>query len=417
MSTPDTPAPQHTEPLGVWIFGARGSVAATTVAGAAAIGRGAADATGLVTARAPFDALGLAAPGAMVFGGHEIRGGSLVEEAEQLADGGGLPPAVLGVARDALAAADTRIRIGSSYAAGAAVRGLDGVEGRDGGETRTAATVVDSLRADLREFRASIPGGRVVAVNLCSTEAVVPGLERCTGAAALDTAIATNDETAGLSASVLYTYAALREGFPFVNFTPLPGTDVPALAEVAAEEGLPHAGKDGKTGETLLKTVLAPMFRDRNFEVLSWSGMNLLGNRDGAALRDPGANAAKVADKDAVLPDILGDGARGSLTRIDYQPSLGDWKTAWDLVHFQGFLGVAMQLQFTWQGCDSILAAPLVLDLIRLADLAARRGEAGALEHCAVFFKTPLGDPGHAFARQMTMLEEYARAARPAPRA
>ncbi len=404
MSTPPTPS---NSPLGVWIFGARGSVAATTVAGAAAIGRGAADHTGMVTARPPFDRLGLVEPGAMIFGGHEIRGGSLIDEAEQLATGGGLPPAVLGVARDALAAADTRIRIGSSYAAGAAVRGLDGVDGRNAGETRPARAVVDSLRADLREFRASIPGGHVVAVNLCSTEAAVPGVQRLTDEAVLEAAIDADDHAAGLSASVLYTYAALREGFAFVNFTPLPGTDIPALAAVAAAEGLPHAGKDGKTGETLLKTVLAPMFRDRNFDVLSWSGMNLLGNRDGAALRDPGANAAKVADKDAVLPDILGDGAKGSLTRIDYQPSLGDWKTAWDLIHFQGFLGVPMQLQFTWQGCDSILAAPLVLDLVRLAASAARHGETGALEHCAVFFKTPLGDPGHAFAQQMTALEHY----------
>ena len=108
---------QDSDPLGVWIFGARGSVAATTVAGAAAIGRGAADRTGMVTARAPFDVLGLADPGTMIFGGHEIRGGSLVEEAEQLAAGGGLPPAVLAVARDALADADTRIRTGSGYAA------------------------------------------------------------------------------------------------------------------------------------------------------------------------------------------------------------------------------------------------------------------------------------------------------------
>lgn len=392
-------------PVGVWIFGARGSVATTTIAGAAAIGRGAADQTGLVTALPAFAALDLAGPGELIFGGHEVRAGSLREEADQLVAGGGLPPAVAAVARDALDAADARIRPGTTFGAGAAVRGLGGRAAQP--ESRHAAAVLDALRADLAAFRAGIPGGRVVAVNLCSTEARGGSLEALRDVTALDVAVAGGD----VSSSVLYTYAALAEGFPFVNFTPLPGTEVPALAAVAAASGVPHAGKDGKTGETLLKSVLAPLFRDRHLEVLSWTGVNLLGNRDGEALRDPGANAAKVADKDRVLPAILGDAGRRALTRIDFVPSLGDWKTAWDLVHFAGFLGVRMHVQVTWQGCDSALAAPLVLDLVRLADLAARRGEVGPMAHTAVFFKSPIAGGPAAFGEQMRRLENYAAAA------
>jgi len=392
-------------PVGVWVFGARGAVATTTIAGAAAIGRGAADQTGLVTALPAFAALDLAGPGELIFGGHEVRNGTLREEAEQLVTGGVLPPAVAAVARDALDAAEARIRPGTTLGAGAAVRGMGAGAARP--ECRSAPEVLDALRADLAAFRAAIPGGRVVAVNLCSTEARGEPLDALRDAGALDAA-----ESGGrVPAAVLYTHAALAEGFPFVNFTPLPGTEVPALAALAAAAGVPHAGKDGKTGETLLKSVLAPLFRDRHLEVLSWSGVNLLGNRDGEALRDPGANAAKVADKDRVLPAILGDAGRRALTRIDFVPSLGDWKTAWDLVHFAGFLGVRMQMQVTWQGCDSALAAPLVLDLVRLADLAARRGEVGPMAHTAVFFKSPIAGGPAAFAEQMQRLENYAASA------
>ncbi|MCI0340796.1 MAG: inositol-3-phosphate synthase [Planctomycetales bacterium] len=391
-----------TGPLGVWLLGARGSVAATTVAGAAAIRRGVADRTGLVTALPAFSGLGLADPSEMVFGGHEVRGGTLPEEAEGLAGAGGIPPAVLAAARADLEAADARVRPGTLYGAGDGVRALAGAPA----ERRGAREVVEALRADLRAFRAGTGARFVVVVNLCSTDARRLGPSALPSAEALEDAIA-RDDSGRLSAVVLYATAALQEGCPFVNFTPAEATELPGLAALAAARGLPHCGKDGKTGETLVKTVLAPLFRDRHLKVLSWSGVNLLGNRDGEALRDPGANAAKVSDKDQVVAKVLGE-PTPSLTRIDYVRSLGDWKTAWDLVHFAGFLGVRMSLQFTWQGCDSALAAPLVLDLVRLADLAHRRGEKGPMRHAAVFFKTPVGAEDHDFARQMGMLLEYA---------
>ena len=171
-----------------------------------------------------------------------------------------------------------------------------------------------------------------------------------------------------------------------------------------------HAGQDGKTGETLLKSVLAPMFAARNLEVLSWVGHNIFGNMDGQVLDDPANKAAKIQGKDQLVGHILGYDPQ-TLVSIEYIRSLGDWKTAWDHIHFRGFLGTPMTLQFTWQGCDSLLAAPLVLDLVRFVELSQRRGEIGVLSHLGSFFKRPLGLDEHAFTGQFALLANWAERA------
>jgi myo-inositol-1-phosphate synthase len=195
-----------------------------------------------------------------------------------------------------------------------------------------------------------------------------------------------------------------------VNFTPSLGASLPALLELASERRVPIGGKDGKTGETLVKSVLAPMFAARNLNVLSWVGHNILGGRDGQVLNDPRNKESKIKSKDAALQQILGNKPHTHVS-IEYVQSLDDWKTAWDHIHFEGFLGVKMALQFTWQGCDSILAAPLVLDLARLALLAQRRSEAGVMRHLACFFKSPMGVEEHDFSKQFALVEEYVRGA------
>jgi myo-inositol-1-phosphate synthase len=213
---------------------------------------------------------------------------------------------------------------------------------------------------------------------------------------------------APVPASSLYAWAALDLGFPFVNFTPSLGASFPAAEELARLRGAVYGGKDGKTGETLLKTVLAPMFAHRNLRVLSWVGHNIFGNRDGQVLDDPANKASKIRTKDQVVSQILGYKPQSHVS-IEYIESLDDWKTAWDHIHFRGFLGVKMTMQFTWQGCDSLLAAPLVLDLARLALLSQRRGEVGVLRHLACFFKSPMGVEEHDFFKQWQLLEEYVR--------
>ena len=146
----------------------------------------------------------------------------------------------------------------------------------------------------------------------------------------------------------------------------------------------------------------------RNLRVLSWVGHNILGNRDGLVLNDPENKASKMKSKDALLAELLGYKPQ-SLVTIEYVESLDDWKTAWDHVHFEGFLGTKMTLQFTWSASDSALAAPLVLDLVRLADFAHARGESGEMPHTACFFKAPLSGGSHDFLRQHELLLEYVR--------
>ena len=148
------------------------------------------------------------------------------------------------------------------------------------------------------------------------------------------------------------------------------------------------------------------MFKYRNLRVLTWQGYNILGDRDGRVLSDKKNKQSKVDSKDALLPSILGYPLHTHVG-IDYVPSLHDLKTAWDFIHFEGFLGFKMALQFIWQGCDAILAAPLVLDLIRFADLAASRGEAGSMPHLACFFKQPFAVAEHDLHKQWQMLNQY----------
>jgi myo-inositol-1-phosphate synthase len=195
-------------------------------------------------------------------------------------------------------------------------------------------------------------------------------------------------------------------GMPFVHFTPSNSALTPAIEELFAQSGAPFMGCDGKTGETLVKSALAPMFKYRNLRVRTWQGYNILGDRDGRVLSNSENKKSKVDSKDSLLPSILGYPLHTHVG-IDYVPSLHDLKTAWDFVHFEGFLGFKMALQFIWQGCDAILAAPLVLDLVRFADLAAARGESGPMPHLACFFKRPLGVDEHDLHRQWNMLGEY----------
>jgi myo-inositol-1-phosphate synthase len=216
---------------------------------------------------------------------------------------------------------------------------------------------------------------------------------------------------AALPTSSIHALAALDAGFPYVNLTPSCGATLPAIDELARKRGVPHAGQDLKTGETLIKSVLAPLFARRNLRVLSWVGHNILGNRDGLVLNDPTNKASKVKSKDALLAELLGYKPQ-SIVTIEYVESLDDWKTAWDHIHFEGFLGTKMTLQFTWQGCDSLLAAPLVIDLARLIALAQRRKESGALAHLACFFKSPLGVTEHDFGKQFALLEAYGKTER-----
>ncbi|SDR86753.1 myo-inositol-1-phosphate synthase [Paraoerskovia marina] len=368
---------------GVWFIGARGSVATTATVGALALLRGLAPTTGLVSELPQVARAGLPPLDGIVVGGHDV-GGSMVERAEDLAATGVLPVATVAAVRDDLAAVDARVRPGTDGAADRAT--------------------VDRLADDIRTFRAEHGLDRVVVVDVSSTEPPVPEADDVASLAELDALL--DAGAAPVPASSLYAYAAFDAGCPLVAFTPSTGPNTPALVELAKKCHVPWAGRDGKTGETLLKTTLAPMFATRALEVRSWSAFNILGGGDGRTLADPAAAASKTATKAMAVEAILGYPVEGPV-RIDHVADMGDWKTAWDHVTFEGFLGTRMRMQVTWEGCDSALAAPLVLDLARLLARAHERGEEGAVAALGFFFKEPLGSTEHALADQWTALTRW----------
>jgi myo-inositol-1-phosphate synthase len=393
--------------VGLWFIGAFGGVATTAALGLAALRRGLIDGTSLVTSLPLFDGVDLDAPDAFVVGGHDIRRTSYGQAVRDLHQRSNVfDGSLIDACQPDLDAWSANVRPGTVLNAGATIARLADLP--EAQRVDSGRGVIERVQADLRQFREAHRLDRVVVVNVASTEPPFPAGEVHASLEGLTAALERRQQ-AVLPASSLYAWAALDLGWPYVNFTPSPGASLPALQELALRRGAPHAGQDGKTGETLLKTVLAPMFADRNLRVLSWVGHNIFGNRDGQVLDDPANKASKITTKDRVLTDVLGYKPQTHVS-IEYIESLDDWKTAWDHIHFRGFLGVKMMLQFTWQGCDSILAAPLVLDLARLALLSGRRGESGVLRHLASFFKSPLGVTEHDFFKQFALLEEYVRA-------
>src|SRR5262249_16507985 len=187
---------------------------------------------------------------------------------------------------------------------------------------------------DIQEFQHSKKLDQVVVINVASTEPPFELAEEHIALHELDAALAARKPNV-LPASALYAYAPLDLGLPYVTFTPSVGASVLALLELAAKRNAPFAGKDGKTGETMLKSVLAPMFAHRNLHVMSWVGHNIFGNRDGIVLNDPANKASKVKSKDQLLGQILGYKPQTHVS-IEYIESMDDWKTAWDHIHFLG---------------------------------------------------------------------------------
>ena len=393
--------------VGVWLVGAWGGVATTVVVGLCALRKGLTGTTGLVSALPPFDSLDLVGWEELVVGGHEIRETTYSAEAQVLLEKSHVFNATaLSAIASQLAKFDKNIRPGTLVNVGATI---DALAGPAAAKTRkeTAAQAVARLAKDISEFKTREKLDRVIVVNVSSTEPPPPDAIRSWSWADIQKSLQGKAQSP-LPASTLYAIAALQTGSPFVNFTPSIGSDLPGLYEYALQQKVVHVGRDGKTGETLMKAVLAPMFAARNLKVMSWVGHNIFGNLDGKVLDDPVNKANKVKSKDHLLTEILGYKPQ-SLVSIEYIESMGDWKTAWDHIHFQGFLGTPMVLQFIWQGCDSLLAAPLVIDLIRLTEREARRGGSGVMTHLASFFKSPMGSDEPAFAYQFQQLMQWVK--------
>ncbi len=407
------PCTQGRQRIGVWLIGSKGGVAITTIVGLLALKKGLAASTGLVSALPEFAELGLVSWDDLVIGGHEIRGLPLCREAYRVTtEMRAASRETIDQCRDELEQIEARTRPGTAWKVGPTIAALADL---DMPRDETPRRIVDRLQDDLRHFRQSEKLDHVIVVNVASTEPPRPSAAALPATCLPTTCLPTtwaeleprlHDADCPLPASSLYAIAALDLGSSYINFTPSLGAAPAAIDELARLRGGRHAGCDGKTGETLLKSVLAPMFAARNLQVMSWVSHNIFGNMDGRVLDDPANKRAKLESKDRLLGEILGYKPQTHIS-IEFIESLGDWKTAWDHVHFAGFLGTPMTFQFIWQGCDSVLAAPLVIDLIRFTELARRRGQTGLLRFLASFFKSPLGVEEHGFVRQFQMLQEW----------
>ncbi len=368
----------------IWYIGAYGIVSTTAMVGGKLIEKNKVDKIGLVSELPFFEGIEKYAPLKFEFGGHEVR---KVENAYNAAlqhwnQNRHFEKDYLDEVKEDLekivAAKGTALNCGSGVEA---LGELDTLEK----DEKSLSEIVEKLEDDIKRFA----DNETVVINVASTEPLpkfndkyhktLDGFER----------MIEDDAKEFATASMLYAYAALKNRIPYGNFTPSVGSSLPALKELAIEKKVPHAGNDGKTGETLVKTTLAPMFAYRNLKIIGWMSYNILGDLDGLVLSHAENKESKVISKDKVLEKVLGY-SPFSITEIEFFPSLVDNKTAFDFIHFQGFLGTKMKFYFIWDGIDAIVAAPLTLDIARFLLFAKKKGIFGVVREMGFFFKSPM---------------------------
>ena len=276
------------------------------------------------------------------------------------------------------------------------VKRLDGPNVKKGKNKRELA---DQVREDIRRFKAEHKLNRLVLVWAGSTEVYLTEGPAHANIQTFEKALEANDDS--IPSSMIYAYAAIKEGVPYANAAPNLSADVPALLQLAQETATPVAGKDLKTGQTLMKTIIAPGLKSRLIGVEGWYSTNILGNRDGEVLDDPESFKTKEESKKSVLDYILQPNLYPDLyqklchvVRINYYPPRGDNKEGWDNIDIFGWLGYPMQLKINFLCRDSILAAPIVLDTALFLDLARRSGMSGIQEWLSFYFKSPMHAPG-----------------------
>nr|3QVW_A Chain A, Myo-inositol-1-phosphate synthase (Ino1) [Archaeoglobus fulgidus] len=385
----------------VWLVGAYGIVSTTAMVGARAIERGIAPKIGLVSELPHFEGIEKYAPFSFEFGGHEIRLLSNAYEAakEHWELNRHFDREILEAVKSDLEGIVARK--GTALNCGSGIKELGDIKTLEG-EGLSLAEMVSRIEEDIKSFA----DDETVVINVASTEPLPNYSEEYHGSLEGFERMIDEDRKEYASASMLYAYAALKLGLPYANFTPSPGSAIPALKELAEKKGVPHAGNDGKTGETLVKTTLAPMFAYRNMEVVGWMSYNILGDYDGKVLSARDNKESKVLSADKVLEKMLGYSPY-SITEIQYFPSLVDNKTAFDFVHFKGFLGKLMKFYFIWDAIDAIVAAPLILDIARFLLFAKKKGVKGVVKEMAFFFKSPMDTNVINTHEQFVVLKEW----------
>ena len=375
-----------------------GAVSTTTIAGVLAIRKGLAKPIGSLTqmgtirlgkrteGRSPLikDFVPLASLDDVVFGGWDIFNDNAYEAA---AHAGVLDKDLLEQIRPEL----EKIKPMSAVFDQRYVKRLDGPNVKKGKNKKDLA---NQLIEDMRRFKKEHNCDRLVMVWCGSTEVFLTESPAHATLAAFETGLEANDDS--IPSSMIYTYAALSEGIPYANAAPNLSGDVPAMLELAARNGCPVAGKDLKTGQTWMKTLVAPGIKARLLGVEGWYSTNILGNRDGEVLDDPESFKTKEESKKSVLdyilqPNLYPDlyGKIDHVVRINYYPPRGDNKEGWDNIDIFGWLNYKMQLKINFLCRDSILAAPIVLDVALFLDLAKRAGMHGIQEWLSFYFKSP----------------------------
>jgi len=279
------------------------------------------------------------------------------------------------------------------------VKNLDGPNVKKG---KNKMDLAEQVRADIREFKKSSGAARLVTIWCGSTETFLEASAVHQTVKAFEKGLTQNEES--IAPSMIYAYASLSEGVPFANGAPNLTVDIPAMHDLSRQNQAPICGKDFKTGQTLMKTILAPGFKARLLGLSGWFSTNILGNRDGEVLDDPGSFKTKEESKLSVLEHILQPELYPELygnfthkVRINYYPPRGDNKEGWDNIDIFGWLGYPMQIKVDFLCRDSILAAPIVLDLVLFNDLAQRSVELrglGIQEWLSFYFKSPMTAPG-----------------------
>lgn len=386
--------------LGIAIIGIGGAVGTTIVAGIELLKKNLIETSGLPLAELNADLVKDLSPyEQIVCRGWDLHGENLASAAEQ--------HDVL-THKQFIAVSEVLRKI-KPWRASGNDRFLSNIEGENKLSESSHRETIEKIRTDLREFRSRENCDETVVINLASTEKLVEsGNEVFNSIGSFENAL--DENSADISPAMLYAYAAIYEKIPYGNFTPSVSADIPALIEFAEKNKVPIAGKDGKTGQTMIKSVLAPAFKARALKVDGWYSTNILGNRDGEVLSNPDSLASKVKTKSSVLEDILGYPVEDHIVDIRYYRPRGDNKEAWDNIDLRGFLGQPMQIKVNFLCRDSVLAAPLAIEIARLLDLAKRRGSFGIQDQLSIFFKLPMsktGEPEQAFHRQEKMLFDW----------
>ncbi len=407
--------------LGVLIPG-MGAIATTLIAGVAAINKGIAEPIGSFTqmnrirlgkrtdGREPIvkDFIPLAKMKDLVFGGWDIFDIDMYE-ASVHADV--LDKALLDKMKPVL----KKIKPMKAVFDKKYVKKLNGTYVKKG---RTKMALAKALMKDIADFKKKNKCTRLVMIWCGSTEIYIKEGKVHKTIAAFEKGLKENDPA--IAPSMIYAYAAIKMGVPYANGAPNLSCDIPALVNLANETGVPLAGKDYKTGQTLMKTILAPGLKARSLGIKGWFSTNILGNRDGEVLDDPASFKTKEVSKLSVLEEILEPEKNPKLykdlyhkVRINYYPPRGDNKEGWDNIDIRGWLDYEMQIKVDFLCRDSILAAPLVLDLALLLDLAKRSNMGGIQEWLSYFFKSPQTKKGlppmHDLFKQLIKLENTLR--------